>query len=191
MIRARQAGAAGIVGGLVLFADLALRLLSGLGPAYFVVAALMACCLAAGPWGLLGSGALGSRSRRTAVAGSAIVTVGAALWLAAFGLLLVDPGAAFTQRLTPAGSLLMGSGWWCWAARSSTPDAWPGGGGSCRWPSGSTSRCSSSSSWRSSSTAATTSSGRTGGCWAAGGCSGRCSGSSWSGTRPALTAARR
>jgi len=36
--------------------------------------------------------------------------IGAMLWIAAFGLLLVDPDAAFTQRLTPAGSLLLAVG---------------------------------------------------------------------------------
>ena len=39
-----------------------------------------------------------------------MVLVGIALWLAAFALLFFNPDAAFSQKLTPGGSLLMGLG---------------------------------------------------------------------------------
>lgn len=107
----RVAGLACVVGGLSLFADLALGVLAGLGQLYLLVAVVMALCLAGGPVGLwqLHSLAPGWRWLLGAV-GSALVGVGILLWCTAFGLLFLNPSAAFTQRLTPGGSLVMSVG---------------------------------------------------------------------------------
>jgi hypothetical protein len=111
MNRTMIAGWMAVLGGLMLFADLALRLLSGLDQSYFVVASLMALCMAGAPLGLhfIGAYAPGWRALLARV-GTAIVLLGVALWLVAFAMLFANPAAAFTQRLTPGGSLLMAVG---------------------------------------------------------------------------------
>lgn len=99
------------LGGALLFTDLALQAFRGLGKTYFVIAALMALCFPALPIAWLRRGAV----RRgwpifVAGAGLGLVVLGAMAWLAAFGLLFIHPEAAFTQHLTPGGSLLMAIG---------------------------------------------------------------------------------
>jgi hypothetical protein len=107
----RFAGTACIVGGVAFFCDLGLHLFGGLGRWYFVIAALMALGLVGGLAGLrlLRVVAPGWRTLLGRI-GATVVLVGIALWLAAFTLLFFNPGAAFSQRLTPGGSLLMGLG---------------------------------------------------------------------------------
>lgn len=107
----RFAGTACIVGGVAFFCDLGLHLFGGLGRWYFVLAALVALCLGGGLQGLhlMRVVAPGWRTLLGRI-GATIVFVGIALWLAAFTLLFFNPGAAFSQRLTPGGSLLMGLG---------------------------------------------------------------------------------
>lgn len=109
--RAAAAGAAGAVGGLALFADLALHAFGPLGRSYFLVAIVMALCLLGAPaaYWLRGAVAPGWR-RGVAGTGTALVVLGAAAWVTAFVVLFADPGGAFTQRLTPAGSVLMALG---------------------------------------------------------------------------------
>src|SRR3712207_5642143 len=107
----RFAGTACMVGGVAFLCDLGLHLFSGLGRWYFVIATLVALCLVGGPAGLrmLRVVAPGWRTLLGRV-GATVVLVGIALWLAAFTLLFFNPSAAFSQRLTPGGSLLMGLG---------------------------------------------------------------------------------
>lgn len=104
-------GLAAIAGGLALFADLGVHAFGGLGRGYFVVAAAVALCLPGLPLALHLRGwfAPGWRSR-LALAGTVVVGFGVLLWIAAFALLYVDPSVAFTQRLTPAGSVIMALG---------------------------------------------------------------------------------
>jgi len=99
-----------VVGGLALFADLGLHAFGGLGIGYSVVATVMAVALACAPWALRAAGVIAPRGRVPALLGTAVVAVGAGLWVAAFVLLAVDPSAAFTQRLTPGGSALLALG---------------------------------------------------------------------------------
>lgn len=108
---ALPAAGAGALGGLALFGDLSLHLFGPLGRAYFVVATGMALCLLGVPatYWLRGTVATGWR-RGLGVAGTGLVGLGATAWIAAFVILFSDPGAAFTQRLTPAGSVLMALG---------------------------------------------------------------------------------
>ncbi|HKF95661.1 MAG TPA: hypothetical protein VKB96_13915, partial [Gammaproteobacteria bacterium] len=111
MNRIHIAGLASMLGGVALFADLTLRLFSGLGQTYFVFAVPMALCLAGAPLGLrmLGVAASGWRNILAWI-GTIITLFGVALWLIAFITLFFNPAAAFTQRLTPGGSLLIAVG---------------------------------------------------------------------------------
>lgn len=61
--RSDVAGAAAIVGGLALLADLGFRAFSGLGGTYFVAAMAMALCLSGAPFGLWAVGAVAPRWR--------------------------------------------------------------------------------------------------------------------------------
>jgi len=103
--------ALGAVGGLALFCDLSLHAFGPLGRSYFVVATVMALCLLGVPtaYWLRGAVATGWRLG-LAVIGTGIVVLGAAAWITAFVILFGNPGAAFTQHLTPAGSALMALG---------------------------------------------------------------------------------
>ncbi|MET0865757.1 MAG: hypothetical protein ABWZ98_15615 [Nakamurella sp.] len=126
------AATAGAVGGIVLFCDLALRAFGALGQVYYPLAAVMALCLLGVPatyWirGAIGTGWL----RGIAVTGTGVILLGTVAWITAFTILFVDPDRAFSQRLTPAGSVLLAlgmlmfgvavvasrrpSGWWAWA----------------------------------------------------------------------------
>ena len=97
--------------GLVLFGDLGLHLFDSLGRGYFVLAMITAIGLLGAPAALWRGGVFTSPGRRAAGrAGTAFVALGVLLWIAAFTVLLDDPGAAFTQRLTPAGSAAMALG---------------------------------------------------------------------------------
>jgi hypothetical protein len=99
------------VGGAMLFADLGLQAFRALGRAYFVLAAVMAVCLPALPVALFAVGAVGPGWRRVVgTIGLSLVALGAMAWLTAFIVLFQDPSAAFTQHLTPGGSLLMAIG---------------------------------------------------------------------------------
>ncbi len=105
------ATAVGVVGGLALFADLGLHAFGPLGRSYSVVATVMALCLLGVPAAFWLRGAVGRGWRRgLAVTGTALIVLGVAAWVTAFVILFGDPGAAFTQRLTPAGSALMALG---------------------------------------------------------------------------------
>ncbi|MBC8163695.1 MAG: hypothetical protein H7Z42_21010 [Roseiflexaceae bacterium] len=111
MNRIHIAGLAAMLGGVALFADLALRLFSGFGPAYFILAVPMALCLAGAPLGLRMLSVVAAGWRNIlAWSGTAITLLGVALWLIAFVTLFFNPAAAFTQRLTPGGSLLLAVG---------------------------------------------------------------------------------
>jgi hypothetical protein len=110
MNRRNVAGWAAVVGGVALVADLTLHLFGGLGRAYFVVAFLMGLCLAGAPIGLWLAGAIAPRWRAVATAGTGITLLGVAAWLVAFVTLLIDPATAFSQKLTPGGSLMMAVG---------------------------------------------------------------------------------
>ena len=108
---ATAATAAGVVGGLALFADLALHAFGPLGRSYYLVATVMALCLLGVPGAFWLQAAVTTGWRRgLAVAGTGLVVLGAAAWITAFAVLFTDPRAAFTQQLTPAGSVLMALG---------------------------------------------------------------------------------
>lgn len=108
---ARLAAALGALGGTVLFLDLSLHAFAPLDRTYFVVATLMALCLLGVPTAYWLEGVItGGWRRRVAAAGTAMVTAGVATWVVAFALLFADPEDAFSQRLTPSGSLLMAVG---------------------------------------------------------------------------------
>ncbi len=111
MSSVRVAGTACTVGGVTLFCDLGLHLFGGLGRWYFVIAALMALCLLGGVEGLrtLRVVAPGWRTLLGRVGGT-VVLAGAVFWITAFVLLFLDSSAAFSQKLTPGGSMLMGTG---------------------------------------------------------------------------------
>lgn len=111
MSSARLAGTACMVGGVALFCDLGLHLFGGLGRWYFVIAALIALCLLGGLEGLrtLRVVAPGWRALLGRI-GATVMLAGAVSWLTAFILLFLDSSKAFSQRLTPGGSLLMGTG---------------------------------------------------------------------------------
>lgn len=102
---------AGGIGGLALFCDLALHAFGPLGRNYFLVATAMALCLLAVPavYWLRGAVSPGWR-RALGLAGTGLVVAGTATWITAFMILFNDPRAAFSQRLTPAGSVLMALG---------------------------------------------------------------------------------
>lgn len=105
------AATAGALGGLALFFDLALHGFAPLGRSYFLVATVMALCLLGVPTVVWLRGAITAGWRRALGAvGTGIVVLGAAAWITAFVILFNDPDAAFTQRLTPAGSVLMALG---------------------------------------------------------------------------------
>ena len=71
----------------------------------------MALCLLGVPTAHWLRGAIATGWRRgLAVAGTSFVVLGAVAWIGAFLILFNDPGAAFTQRLTPGGSVLMALG---------------------------------------------------------------------------------
>jgi hypothetical protein len=110
MNRAGAAGGAAVLGGVALIADLALHLFSGWGRAYFAVASLMGLCLAGAPLGLWPAGAVAPRWRAWAMTGTGVTLLGILAWLVAFVTLAIDPGRAFSQKLTPAGSLAMAVG---------------------------------------------------------------------------------
>jgi hypothetical protein len=99
------------LGGALLFMDLGLQAVRGIGRGYFVVAGIMALCMPALPAAVWFKGAIAGRAASVlAGVGTAAVGVGAAMWLAAFVMLFSTPQAAFTQHLTPGGSLLMAIG---------------------------------------------------------------------------------
>jgi hypothetical protein len=101
----------GSLGGLALFADLSLHAFGSLGRSYFILATGMALCLLGVPTAYWLRGAIATGWRRVlAVAGTSFVVLGVVAWIGAFLILFNDPGAAFTQRLTPAGSVLMALG---------------------------------------------------------------------------------
>ena len=108
---ASTTAALGGLGGVALFCDLALHAFGPLGRSYYVVATVMALCLLGVPAGYWQAHAMAPGwRRRVGVLGTGVVVLGAAAWITAFGLLFTDPDAAFTQRLTPAGSALMALG---------------------------------------------------------------------------------
>ena len=105
------AAALGGLGGLALFADLSLHAFGSLGRSYFILATGMALCLLGVPTAYWLRRTIATGWRRVlAVAGISFVVLGAAAWIGAFLILFNDPEAAFTQRLTPAGSVLMALG---------------------------------------------------------------------------------
>lgn len=99
------------LGGLSVFCDLSLHAFGGLNRTYVIVAAIFTVCLLGVPAGywLQHSFAAGWR-RGIAVVGTGAVVSGAAAWISAFVILFGNPDAAFTQRLTPIGSMLMALG---------------------------------------------------------------------------------
>ena len=105
------AATVGAAGGFGLFCDLALHAFGPLGRSYFLVATVIALALLGVPTGYWLRGAIASGWRRgLAVAGTGMVAIGASAWITAFVLLSTNPGAAFTQKLTPAGSASMALG---------------------------------------------------------------------------------
>ena len=105
------AATAGAIGGLALFCDLSLHLFGPLGRSYYVLATVMALCLLGVPSAFWLRGAIACGWRRgLAVAGTGVIVLGAAAWITAFTVLFTNPAAAFSQRLTPAGSVLMALG---------------------------------------------------------------------------------
>lgn len=108
---ASTTAALGVGGGVALFCDSALHAFGPLGRSYYVLATAMAMCLLGVPaaYWQIHAMAPGWR-RRLGVIGTGVVLAGSTAWIAAFGLLFTDPDAAFTQRLTPAGSSLMALG---------------------------------------------------------------------------------
>jgi len=105
------AAALGGLGGLALFADLSVHAFGPLGRSYFILATGLALSLLGVPIAYWLRGAITTGWRRVlAVAGTGLVVLGAAAWIIAFVILFNDPDAAFTQRLTPAGSVLMALG---------------------------------------------------------------------------------
>lgn len=99
------------LGGALLFTDLALQAFRGLGPFYFVMAGLMAFCFPALPLAYIVRRAIAPGWRAIPGGlGLILVITGAGAWLTAFVLLFSHPEAAFTQHLTPGGSLLMALG---------------------------------------------------------------------------------
>ncbi|MDF1505554.1 hypothetical protein [Roseisolibacter sp. H3M3-2] len=108
----RAAGVGCGLAGLTFFGDLALHRVSPLlGRGYYPVAALVGIGFAVAAFGVRRV-AVGARGwpRALGAAGAAFAALGALLWLAAFALLAVRPGARFTQKLTPGGSLLLALG---------------------------------------------------------------------------------
>lgn len=111
MNHSRLAGFACAIGGTWLFCDLTLHLLSGLGRVYFLLAILGALCFAGGAFGLRKLRLLPSGWPRVVGGLGFIITLlGVGLWVIAFTTLFLQPGMAFIQRLTPAGSLLLSLG---------------------------------------------------------------------------------
>jgi hypothetical protein len=105
------AGTAGAVGGVALFCDLSLHAFGPLGRSYYLLATAMALCLLGVPTAFWLRGAVAGGWRRgLAVAGTGLVLLGVTAWIAAFTILFADPDGAFSQRLTPAGSVLMSLG---------------------------------------------------------------------------------
>lgn len=89
----------------------ALHVFGPLERSYSVVATVMALYLLGVPTALWLRGAVAGGWRRgLGVAGTGLVVLGVTAWIAAFVVLFGDPGAAFTQRLTPVGSVLMALG---------------------------------------------------------------------------------
>lgn len=103
------AATVGALGGFGLFCDLALHAFGPLGGSYFLVATVIALSLLGVPTGYWLRGAIASGWRR-GLAGTGMVVVGVSAWITAFVLLSAHPGAAFTQKLTPAGSASMALG---------------------------------------------------------------------------------
>jgi len=105
------AAVAGAIGGVALFCDLSLHAFGPLGRSYYLVATLMALCLLGVPTAFWLRGAIATGWRRVlAVAGTGLILLGVAAWITAFKILFADPVGAFSQRLTPAGSVLMALG---------------------------------------------------------------------------------
>jgi len=108
---ATAAAAAGVVGGLALFCDLALHAFGPLDRSYYLVATVMALCLLGVPGAFWLRAAVTTGWRHwLAIAGTGLVVLGAAAWITAFVILFTDPRTTFTQWLTPAGSILMALG---------------------------------------------------------------------------------
>ena len=71
----------------------------------------MALCLLGVPTAYWLRGAITTGWRRAlGIVGTGIMVVGATAWITAFLILFTNPEAAFTQQLTPTGSLLMALG---------------------------------------------------------------------------------
>ena len=105
------AAAAGALGGIALFCDLSLHAFGPLGRSYYLVATLMALCLLGVPIAFWLRGAIGTGWRRgLAAIGTGLIVLGVTAWITAFTTLFADPDGAFSQRLTPAGSVLMALG---------------------------------------------------------------------------------
>ncbi|MGS0688068.1 hypothetical protein ACVBEQ_23410 [Nakamurella sp. GG22] len=101
----------GAIGGLALFCDLSLHAFNPLGRSYYLAATVMALCLLGLPAAYWLRGAIATGWRRgLAATGTGLVVLGVAAWITAFAIVFTDPDGAFSQRLTPAGSVLMALG---------------------------------------------------------------------------------
>lgn len=109
--RLRTAAGLGALGGTMFFLDLSLQAFGALGRSYFAVATVVGLCLLGVPAAYWLRGATGAGwARAVAAAGTVLVACGVGAWTTAFALLARDPGLAFTQKLTPLGSVLMAAG---------------------------------------------------------------------------------
>lgn len=103
MERTRVAGVAAVVGGLLMFADIALGLFEGLGRGYFAIALVLTACLVVAVLGSFVPGPLG-------IAGTVISLAGLALWVAEYGAKLLVAGTTFGNGFDIGGSMLLGLG---------------------------------------------------------------------------------
>jgi hypothetical protein len=103
MDRTRLAGVAALLGGLLLFADIALDLFEGLGRGYYAVGLVTTACLAVAVVGSLVPGAL-------AVVGAVVAFAGLALWVLEYGAKLLVAGTTFGNGFDIGGSMLLGLG---------------------------------------------------------------------------------
>ena len=103
MDRTRFAGVVAVLGGLLLFADIALGLFDALGRGYYAVGLLTTACLAFAVAGSVVPGAL-------AVVGAVAAFAGLALWVLEYGAKLLVAGTTFGNGFDVGGSMLLGLG---------------------------------------------------------------------------------
>lgn len=107
----RPASAVGVLGVLIFFADLSLRVFGQLDRSYYVIATAMAVAMSGLPLVTWFSGSIRRGwPRALGVAASGLNVVGGLAWVTAFVLLFRDPAEALSERLIPSGSLLMSLG---------------------------------------------------------------------------------